>query len=223
MSDTSTATGVTGAITTAHLTLIVILAILAILAIWWGGRARRARRRAEHEVEHRQSDFAAGQTAAETVATPHERALVDTPPTRPAPPPIVETPAPAAPPPPAAVQETDAAPPVAEPVAAPAPTQPAVAAVAEPAAPSAPADGGDADRPVTLLKGLGPKVSARLAEQGITTVGQLAALTPAEAEALDAELGTFRGRMTRDRWLEQARLLAAGDRAGYEATFGKLG
>jgi hypothetical protein len=29
--------------------------------------------------------------------------------------------------------------------------------------------------------------------------------------------------MARDRWIEQAQLLAAGDRAGYEATFGKLG
>jgi hypothetical protein len=29
--------------------------------------------------------------------------------------------------------------------------------------------------------------------------------------------------MTRDRWIEQAKLLAAGDTAAYEAMFGKLG
>ena len=29
--------------------------------------------------------------------------------------------------------------------------------------------------------------------------------------------------MMRDRWIEQAKLLSAGDRAGYEAAFGKLG
>jgi hypothetical protein len=29
--------------------------------------------------------------------------------------------------------------------------------------------------------------------------------------------------MERDRWREQARFLAQGDRAGYEAQFGKLG
>ena len=56
----------------------------------------------------------------------------------------------------------------------------------------------------------------------MTTVGQLAALDQAEAEALDARLGPFTGRMNRDRWLEQARFLAAGDRAGFEAVFGKL-
>lgn len=94
----------------------------------------------------------------------------------------------------------------------------------ESAAPAAaPSVSTDAAQPVTLLKGLGPKVAARLAELGIERVGQLAALSPAEAEALDADLGTFSGRMARDRWIEQAQLLAAGDRAGYEAIFGKIG
>jgi predicted flap endonuclease-1-like 5' DNA nuclease len=97
------------------------------------------------------------------------------------------------------------------------------APVAASAAPAVSASGGDAAQPVTMLKGLGPKVAARLGELGITTVGQIAALSPAEAETLDADLGSFRGRMTRDRWIEQAKLLAAGDTARYEATFGKLG
>jgi predicted flap endonuclease-1-like 5' DNA nuclease len=92
-----------------------------------------------------------------------------------------------------------------------------------PPVPAAPPAAGDAGEPVTRLKGLGPKVAARLAELGITTVGQIAALSPAEAEALDADLGSFSGRMTRDRWIEQAQLLAAGDRAVFEARFGKLG
>ena len=29
--------------------------------------------------------------------------------------------------------------------------------------------------------------------------------------------------MARDRWIEQATLLSAGDKAGYEAEFGKIG
>jgi predicted flap endonuclease-1-like 5' DNA nuclease len=86
----------------------------------------------------------------------------------------------------------------------------------------APAAVGPADGPVTQLKGLGPKVAGRLAELGITTVGQIAALSDDEASALDARLGAFSGRMTRDRWLEQARFLAQGDRAGFEAVFGRL-
>ena len=73
------------------------------------------------------------------------------------------------------------------------------------------------------LKGLGPKLVATLAELGFTRLDQIAALTPDQAEALDARLGNFRGRLARDRWIEQARLLAAGDRAAYEAEFGKQG
>ena len=62
-----------------------------------------------------------------------------------------------------------------------------------------------------------------LAELGVTGVDQIATLSPGEAEALDAKLGAFTGRMARDRWIDQARLLTAGDRAAYEAEFGKLG
>ena len=36
------------------------------------------------------------------------------------------------------------------------------------------------------------------------------------------QLGAFAGRPQRDQWIEQARLLAAGDTAGYESRFGKL-
>ena len=75
---------------------------------------------------------------------------------------------------------------------------------------------------LTQLKGLGPKLATTLAELGYTRIDQIADLTPAEADALDARLGAFQGRMARDRWIEQARLLAAGDRAAYEAQFGKL-
>lgn len=91
----------------------------------------------------------------------------------------------------------------------------------------APAPGTAAPTPIagdlTRIKGLGPKLAATLAERGITRVEQIAALTPAAAAELDAGLGAFQGRLARDRWIEQARLLAAGDRAGYEAAFGKLG
>jgi predicted flap endonuclease-1-like 5' DNA nuclease len=105
---------------------------------------------------------------------------------------------------------TEAAPPVAPP---PVDTAPAVAAT-----PLASVEGD-----ITQLKGLGPKLAATLAQLGYTRLDQIAALTPEQASELDAQLGTFQGRMTRDRWIEQARLLVAGDRAGYEAAFGKLG
>ena len=110
-----------------------------------------------------------------------------------------------------------------EPIAAAAPldASPASAAADTPAS-SAPA-AATASNSITQLKGLGPKIATRLGELGITTVDQLAWLDDQEAAELDTKLGAFQGRMERDRWREQARFLAQGDRAGYEAQFGKLG
>lgn len=105
-----------------------------------------------------------------------------------------------------------------EPPPAPRAAKPPKAAPAPVSSPAA--DGAESD--LLRLKGLGPKLAARLAELGVSRIDQIAALTPADADALDAQLGTFRGRIARDRWIEQARLLKAGDRAGYEAEFGKL-
>lgn len=72
------------------------------------------------------------------------------------------------------------------------------------------------------MKGVGPKLAGLLNSRGLLRYEQIAALTPEEVERLDAELGAFRGRLTRDRIVEQARYLARGDQAGYEAEFGKL-
>lgn len=75
---------------------------------------------------------------------------------------------------------------------------------------------------LTRIKGLGPKLKVRLAELGVVSFAQIAAWTEADIAAVDAKLGTFAGRSTRDQWVEQARFLASGDVAGYEAKFGKL-
>ena len=72
------------------------------------------------------------------------------------------------------------------------------------------------------LKGVGPKLAAILNERGITRFDQIAKLSPGQVEALDASLGAFKGRLERDRILEQADYLARGDIDGYEAKFGKL-
>lgn len=72
------------------------------------------------------------------------------------------------------------------------------------------------------LKGVGPRFAELLNERGIIRFDQLAHLTPEEAERLDAALGPFRGRLQRDRILDQADYLARGDTEGYEARFGKL-
>lgn len=73
-----------------------------------------------------------------------------------------------------------------------------------------------------LLKGVGDKLIARLNELGIMTVSDMAALDAAEAAEADARLGPFEGRIARDSLVEQARLLADGRVAEFEARFGRL-
>ncbi|WP_156680405.1 hypothetical protein [Sphingomonas profundi] len=88
--------------------------------------------------------------------------------------------------------------------------------------PALPEATGPAD-PLTQIKGLGPKAQTQLGALGITRFDQLAALDDAQVSAVDAGMGAFRGRILKDQWVEQARHLASGDRAGFEAKFGKLG
>lgn len=87
-----------------------------------------------------------------------------------------------------------------------------------PALDEAPAPADD----LTRIKGLGPKLSALLGTLGVTRFEQIAAWSEADIARIDAQLGSFAGRPTRDQWVEQARFLAAGDTGGYEGKFGKL-
>ena len=75
---------------------------------------------------------------------------------------------------------------------------------------------------LTRLKGIGPKLAATLATLGVTSVAQIAALDDDARAAIDAQLGSFKGRLARDRVVEQARLLSSGDIAAYEAQFGRI-
>jgi predicted flap endonuclease-1-like 5' DNA nuclease len=84
-----------------------------------------------------------------------------------------------------------------------------------------PAADGRADD-LSRLKGVGPKLVARLNELGITRYDQLAQMNANEAAHLDERLGPFRGRLARDRVIEQADYLARGDGEGFEEKFGKL-
>jgi predicted flap endonuclease-1-like 5' DNA nuclease len=73
-----------------------------------------------------------------------------------------------------------------------------------------------------MIKGIGPKLADALHGLGFTRFEQLAHLTPTEIERLDDQLGAFRGRITRDRVVEQADYLARGDTEGFEQRFGKI-
>nr|WP_269141522.1 hypothetical protein [Sphingomonas sp. IC-56] len=217
--------------------------VLALLILWWGARLASRRRQGREELEERGETHYAGSPAPAPPAQP---------PVAPSPPPIDDTGLPASPPvaepvrdpapapqgqppvasgpPPITAAELPASPPAAEPVREPAPLadEPIAAAAAMDASPAsvaasgpAPVSSDDADD-FTRMKGVGPKLAERLRALGITRFAQIAALTSSEAAALDAQLGTFQGRLQRDRWIEQAGFLAAGDTAGYEAQFGRL-
>lgn len=82
-----------------------------------------------------------------------------------------------------------------------------------------PASGGD---DLQAMKGVGPKLASLLRGEGITRYDQIANLTTDDLARLDAHLGAFKGRLVRDRIVEQAALLAAGDRTAYEREFGRL-
>jgi predicted flap endonuclease-1-like 5' DNA nuclease len=84
------------------------------------------------------------------------------------------------------------------------------------------AAGGATDE-LERIKGVGPKLAEMLRARGFMRFEQLAHLTPQEVEMLDEQLGPFRGRIRRDRIVEQATYLARGDVDGFEQHFGKLG
>lgn len=73
-----------------------------------------------------------------------------------------------------------------------------------------------------MLKGVGPKFAEALHGAGFYNFSQIAGLSQIEIERLDQQLGAFKGRITRDRIVEQADYLARNDIDGFEQRFGKL-
>ncbi|PZO72164.1 MAG: hypothetical protein DI636_01420 [Pelagerythrobacter marensis] len=104
----------------------------------------------------------------------------------------------------------------APPVAAAPPTR-----APTPAATRAVASASTADD-LTRIKGLGPKLAEQLGALGVTSYAQIAGWDDAAIDRIDAQLGRFQGRIRRDDWVTQARLLAEADRAAYEERYGRL-
>ncbi|MEM9319800.1 MAG: NADH:ubiquinone oxidoreductase [Pseudomonadota bacterium] len=129
----------------------------------------------------------------------------------------------------AAAPTAEAAPaPAPEPAPAPAPTpapepEPEPAPAAAPAPAPEPVAEADATRPEALdgprggvaddlkrIKGVGPKMEKLCNSLGFYHFDQISSWTPAEVAWVDANLEGFKGRVTRDNWVEQAKLLASG-------------
>jgi predicted flap endonuclease-1-like 5' DNA nuclease len=73
------------------------------------------------------------------------------------------------------------------------------------------------------IKGVGPRLARMLMDMGIVYFRQIAAWSPEDVAAVDTRLGPFAGRVARDNWVEQARMLDAGDMDAFRARFGALG
>jgi predicted flap endonuclease-1-like 5' DNA nuclease len=82
--------------------------------------------------------------------------------------------------------------------------------------------GGKPGDELCMIKGVGPKFEDALNALGFFRFEQLAHLSPTEIARLDEQLGAFRGRISRDRIVEQADYLARNDIDGFEQRFGKV-
>lgn len=73
------------------------------------------------------------------------------------------------------------------------------------------------------IKGVGPALEASLNDMGIWHYDQIAAWNADEVEWMDDNLVRFKGRVSRDGWVEQARVLAAGGETEFSKKVAKGG
>ena len=123
---------------------------------------------------------------------------------------------------PAAAKSAAAKPAASKPAAAKASAAPKPAASKPAAAPkkAAPA-AGKADN-LRRLIGIGPVNDKLLKGLGVTTYAQIAAWTAADVKRIEDTLN-FDGRIAREKWIEQAKLLAAGDETEFARQFPTAG
>ncbi len=73
------------------------------------------------------------------------------------------------------------------------------------------------------IRGVGPKMEKMLNEMGFFHFDQIAAWSAAEVAWVDDNLQGFKGRATRDNWVEQAKTLAAGGETEFSKKVDKGG
>lgn len=100
-------------------------------------------------------------------------------------------------------------------------TQAPVQLVSTPSRGTAPAKPAKPDN-LRKIIGIGPVNERLLYEAGVTTFGQIAAWTAADIERIERTL-EFGGRIEREHWVEQARLLAAGEEKEFLRRFPTAG
>lgn len=116
--------------------------------------------------------------------------------------------APSAPEPAPVSEPAPATAPVAQAPKAEAPEVEAVEDAVRPEALSGARNGGADD--LKMMKGVGPKLGIMLNELGFYHFDQIAGWSAAEVAWVNDNLTEFKGRVSRDNWVEQARKLASG-------------
>ena len=116
--------------------------------------------------------------------------------------------APSAPEPAPVSEPAPATAPVAQAPKAEAPEVEAVEDAVRPEALSGARNGGADD--LKMMKGVGPKIEIMLNELGFYHFDQIAGWSAAEVAWVNDNLAGFKGRVSRDNWVEQARKLASG-------------
>ena len=91
----------------------------------------------------------------------------------------------------------------------------------QPAKLSGPRDGGPDN--LKEIKGVGPKLENTLHDLGIYHFDQIAAWSAQEVAWMDGNLKGFRGRVSRDNWVDQAKILASGGETEFSARVEKGG
>jgi len=86
---------------------------------------------------------------------------------------------------------------------------------------SAPREGGPDD--LKQIKGVGPKLEQTLHNMGLYHFDQIASWGPNEQAWVDDNLAGFKGRATRDDWVNQAKTLAAGGATAFSQKVEKGG
>ncbi len=77
----------------------------------------------------------------------------------------------------------------------------------------APREGGGDD--LKRIRGIGPGLEEMLHGMGVWHFDQIASWSPEEIAWVDNNLEGFKGRVTRDDWVAQARTLAGGDETAF--------
>jgi NADH-quinone oxidoreductase subunit E len=85
-----------------------------------------------------------------------------------------------------------------------------------------PAPRGGSPDPLQRISGVGPKIEGMLYDLGIFHFDQIAGWTEEQERWVDSHL-KFKGRIARDEWVKQARLLADGKEEEFASLYGKSG